>query len=187
MALVNNLCKFEGNKQTIFTILKILFDDFYMNILVYGKLFSVCICYYFNCFFKGYKLAKKFLLIVFIVVGGVFYSGCFANKQPLYNIEDSPVQTLENQEITLSLIEKAIIKAGTINHWKMQKVKDGLIVGTLIFRTYIAVIDITYSTSSYSIIYKNSTSLDYDGKNIHKDYNNWIKNLDNSIKSFLRS
>ena len=45
-----------------------------------------------------------------------------------------------------------------------------------------AKVDINYNTKTYSITYKDSSDLDYDGTKIHKNYNGWIQNLDNAIK-----
>jgi hypothetical protein len=45
--------------------------------------------------------------------------------------------------------------------------------------------DIKYNTKSYSIEYKDSQGLKYDGTNIHKNYNSWVMNLDNRIRAQL--
>jgi hypothetical protein len=49
----------------------------------------------------------------------------------------------------------------------------------------VAVVDIKYNTKTYSIIYKSSQNLDYDGKNIHSNYNGWIQRLNQAIQSQL--
>ena len=64
----------------------------------------------------------------------------------------------------------------------MRKEAPGHIIGTLNIRDHIAIVDITYNSDSYSITYKDSTNLNYNGTNIHRNYNNWINNLDNAIK-----
>jgi len=45
-----------------------------------------------------------------------------------------------------------------------------------------AQVDIKYSTIAYSITYKDSSNLKYDGTKIHSNYNGWIQNLDKAIK-----
>jgi hypothetical protein len=67
----------------------------------------------------------------------------------------------------------------------MKPIEPGLIEGTLLLRTHMAKVNIKYDTSSYSITYKESSNLDYDGTNIHKNYNGWIQNLDKGIRSQL--
>jgi hypothetical protein len=48
-----------------------------------------------------------------------------------------------------------------------------------------AKVDVKYDTKTYNITYKDSSNLEYDGKNIHKNYNGWIQNLDNGIRAQL--
>jgi len=50
---------------------------------------------------------------------------------------------------------------------------------------HVAVVDVNYSVKSYSIQYKDSTELGYDGGNIHPNYNGWIQNLDKGIRAQL--
>jgi hypothetical protein len=41
------------------------------------------------------------------------------------------------------------------------------------------------TTTSFSISYRDSKDLNYDGSNIHSNYNNWIHNLDQAIQQQL--
>ena len=79
-------------------------------------------------------------------------------------------------------MQKAIVRAGAGLGWQMKVAEPGLIVGTLRLRSHMAVVDIKYDTKAYSITYKDSSNLDYDGANIHKNYNGWVQNLDNAIR-----
>ena len=63
----------------------------------------------------------------------------------------------------------------------MQEKEDGHIQGNLLLRTHKAVVDINYDHSKYSITYKDSENLKYDGTDIHRNYNNWVINLTNKI------
>ena len=56
-----------------------------------------------------------------------------------------------------------------------------------IARPDVAVVDIDYTQTTYSIKYNESTNLDYDGEKIHKNYNGWIQNLDKAIKVQLQN
>jgi len=47
------------------------------------------------------------------------------------------------------------------------------------------VVDVNYGVKFYSILYKDSTELGYDGQNIHPNYNGWIQNLDKGIRAQL--
>lgn len=108
--------------------------------------------------------------------------GC--RSAPVYNVTSSPV-TSSKANLTLDDISKAILRAGGALGWQMKEVKPGHMLGTIHLRTHVAVVDINYSTTSYSITYKDSTNLDYDGTNIHSNYNGWIQNLEKGIRTQL--
>ena len=63
--------------------------------------------------------------------------------------------------------------------------RPGHVLGRLALRTHVAVVDIDYTDRTYSIRYKDSTNLDYNGTTIHRNYNGWIENLDKAIKAQL--
>ena len=108
-------------------------------------------------------------------------AGC-AMTRPVLNVTDSPVITSKPNP-TLDDVGKAILRGGARSGgWVMRQMKPGHMVGTLTTRTHTAVVDITYSVKSYSIKYKDSTDLKYDGTNIHTNYNNWIERLDRNIR-----
>ncbi|MDR1615337.1 MAG: hypothetical protein LBS26_07225 [Campylobacteraceae bacterium] len=132
-------------------------------------------------------MTKKLFLASLIIVGGLFYAGCSATQQPLYNVQSASVQSFDGKKLTQAQVEKAILQAGSQRGWQMKKVKNGVISATLYARQHMALVEIKYSASSYNITYKNSENLNYDGANIHKNYNSWIRNLDNSIQINLNS
>ena len=78
-----------------------------------------------------------------------------------------------------------IFAAGTGLGWMMKEVEPGHIVATLALRSHIAKVDIKYDKKSYSITYKDSENLNYNGKSIHSNYNGWIQNLNRSIQAQL--
>lgn len=112
----------------------------------------------------------------------VFAVGC--TTKPVYNVPNTPVTT-SKPNANLDDVGKAIVRAGAALGWKMQVTNPGHILGTLNLRTHEAVVDVNYSQTSYSINYKDSKNLNYDGTNIHKNYNGWIQNLDKGIQSQL--
>lgn len=103
---------------------------------------------------------------------------------PIYNVTDAPIAASKPNP-SLDEIGKAIQRAGATLGWQMKEMKPGYMVGTLYLRDHVAVVDVNYSVKSYSIKYKDSTKLDYDGTNIHPNYNGWIQNLDKGIRAQL--
>lgn len=118
----------------------------------------------------------SWLAIVF--VGILFIAGC--RSAPLYNVERSSFNLSEQK--SMSEITEAIQRAGTRLGWQMNVERPGLMTGTLNLRSHQAVVEIPYDTAGFSIAYRDSTNLDYDGTSIHKNYNSWIQNLEREIR-----
>jgi hypothetical protein len=100
---------------------------------------------------------------------------------PIYNVQSSPVKMYKAGYNQVD-VEKAILKAGLGLGWKMEVVSPGTIRGTLNLRSHQAVVLIPYNEKEYSINYESSQNLDYYQGQIHKNYNSWIRNLDNAIQ-----
>ena len=103
---------------------------------------------------------------------------------PVYNVTGAPVAASKANP-SLDEVSKAILRAGATLGWQMKEIKPGYMVGSLNIRKHVAVVDVNYSVKSYSIQYKDSTELGYDGGNIHPNYNGWIQNLDKAIRAQL--
>lgn len=108
--------------------------------------------------------------------------GC--RSAPIYNVSQQSVSS-SKANLSLDDVSMAIVRAGGALGWQMKVTKPGHILGTLHLRTHVAIVDVDYSTTSYSITYKDSTNLDYDGTNIHSNYNGWIQNLQKGIQTQL--
>ncbi|HKA39307.1 MAG TPA: hypothetical protein VKD25_06040 [Burkholderiales bacterium] len=117
----------------------------------------------------GFTIAAALLLLI----------GC-RGQMPVYNVTSAPVTA--NRVVSSDEVGKAIIRAGARYGWQMIQKGSGTIEGTLVNREHRAVIDVKYNAKSYSITYKDSEKLDYDGTNIHPNYNGWIQRLDNQIR-----
>ena len=124
---------------------------------------------------------KTNILVIVATSLLLILAGCTSN--PILNIENAPIE-IEAKHSSKG-IKKAIIRAGAGLGWQMKFKKKGHIVGTLYLRKHVAVVDITYTKNSYNITYKSSQNLDYDGTNIHRNYNGWIQNLNRQIQAQL--
>lgn len=84
-------------------------------------------------------------------------------------------------------VQKAIIAAGVGLGWQMAISKPGEIIGTLNVRSHQAVVTIPYTSKTYSILYKDSSNLNYNAEKqtIHQNYTGWIQRLDGAIRSRL--
>ena len=86
----------------------------------------------------------------------------------------------EGQQPALGMADQ-IRRAGAGLGWRMEPQGAGLMRGTLDLRTHQAVVAIPYDTQRFSIRYVSSSNLDYDGRAIHRNYNSWVRNLQNAI------
>lgn len=120
---------------------------------------------------------KTFSILVVFVVSLLILGGCRSN--PVMNIDNAAIAI--DQQYTEEDVKKAIIRAGQSLGWNIQDKAPGRLVGKLYLRSHIAIIDIRYDKAKYSINYKDSTNLDYDGVNIHSNYNGWIERLNQHI------
>jgi hypothetical protein len=122
-------------------------------------------------------------LVAFALLASV---GC-RSGHPVKNYTDS--SNPAGKPLTLDEVTKTIVSAGAGLGWEMKVVSPGHIVGTLNLRSHTAVVDIPYTTSTYSINYSSSENLKYDpaDNTIHPNYNSWVQNLNNAIRSRLAS
>jgi hypothetical protein len=108
-------------------------------------------------------------------------SGCSRSGALIENVNDTPVVGT-NKTVPQAQVRSAIIAAGAGLGWQITDAGPNKLLGTLNLRTHTAVVDIPYSASTYSILYKSSINLNESGGTIHPNYNSWVRNLDNAIR-----
>lgn len=110
--------------------------------------------------------------------------GCSSRTEPIYNVANASIPTVQEQ-LSNQKVRAAIVTALVENGWSIREDNPGAIGASLSFRAHRATISINYSSSSYSIDYRGSDNLLYDGTNIHRNYNRLIKELENAINGNL--
>jgi len=103
----------------------------------------------------------------------------------IMNVDQAAVTTASGKPLSAEQVRGAIILAGTKLGWQVRDDGPGKLTGTLQLRDHTAVVDMPYSTSSYSIVFKSSVNLKQSGDQIHKNYNHWIQNLNRDIGAQL--
>jgi hypothetical protein len=126
---------------------------------------------------------RTMLGAILVSAATLFVAGC-PHQAVVHNVENASF-VVGTPSYSEDDVKKAIVRAGAALGWSMQETEPGQIVGTLYLRSHMAQVDIPYSKSSYSILYKDSSNLNYDGTKIHSNYNGWIQNLDRGIKNQL--
>lgn len=125
-------------------------------------------------------MKRTALVVIALVLSTLLFSGC--RTSPVRNVTDASTNV---SNATVDQVRDSIIRAGSSLGWSMKADAPGHILATLHLRDHIAVVDINYDPTKYSITYNTSTNLKYDGKTIHSNYNGWVQNLDNAIKTQL--
>ena len=119
------------------------------------------------------------------VVGvGVVIGLIACTAAPVRNIENAAIVTATGKGApSAAAVRGAIIQAGAGLGWVMTDAKPGVLQGTLNLRSHSAVVEIPYTSTTYSILYKSSTNLMQPDGSIHKNYNGWIQNLQRDINA----
>lgn len=101
----------------------------------------------------------------------------------IYSVQGAPIGG--SKVVAMQDVELAIRRAGASLGWQIVPRAPGRAEGVIVLRNHRAVVDITYDTQTYSIQYKDSSNLGYDGTTIHANYNGWVQNLDKAIRMQL--
>jgi hypothetical protein len=108
--------------------------------------------------------------------------------KPILNIQDHPISWVSATPPVLRSVQEAILLGLVDKGWTGTTISEGLIEGSILVRgKHFAAVHISFDVNRYSIQYKNSRNLDYnpEKKKIHRNYNKWIINLQNSIDKRL--
>ena len=108
----------------------------------------------------------------------------FGRRKPVYNVDQASFATSSGTQPTLEQIGGAIKKATKNRGWNISPISDVAMKAEILVRSrHQAIVEITYTTSTFSIQYVDSRSLMYeteDGK-IHRNYNKWVILLEQEI------
>lgn len=116
-----------------------------------------------------------------IVVLAVVLAAGACRTVPVHDVT-APLAPAPTTRLTMDEVGQAIWRAGQKRRWQIETVAPGTLTGTLKRRKHVAVVTITHDTSTFTITYKDSTNLHYDGREIHKRYNHWVQNLESAIR-----
>ena len=85
------------------------------------------------------------------------------------------------ENLNLTQIEESIIKAASDRDWIVTRQAEGELLATYSPRSHMAKVKIDFDNTEFSIVYADSTNLNYDGSSIHYNYNRWVNNLRQDI------
>ena len=115
----------------------------------------------------------------------VFGSASFAFAGRVQEIYQPTIHVDARANVSQLDVEKAIKKALVGRGWKVQDTLPGVIKAKWFIRKHTAEIKIVFSKSDIRFEYVDSTNLRYKEKKgvkmIHRNFNNWIHNLERDI------
>ncbi|GIU47053.1 lipoprotein [Shewanella sairae] len=120
----------------------------------------------------------KSIKILLLLLGSLALSAC--TSTPLVNLNNEPIATDSAQSI-----EQAIIQGCKAKGWVPIKAEGNSIDAYITVRSHKAHVRITFDDNFYNINYVDSTNLDYNDGNIHRNYNKWVYKLSASIQRQL--
>jgi hypothetical protein len=140
----------------------------------------------------------------------VLFSASAAAARPsevVVDYVDQPVATSSGIPVSAEQVKQAIADAATQRRWKLAYApKGGLIEAALSWGKHTIVVNITYDSTVYSVVYRDSTNMNYgpyieydnhgnrsytvqkptDAKGIHPYYNRRVEELMTGIRANLR-
>ena len=128
------------------------------------------------------------LLTAFLLIAISSSSGyaAFGRTQPVYNVQNMTAFTGNGQPTTQQHVHDAIVAGATAKGWQVRDEAPGHIVAQIFVRSHMAEVDITFDDKAYSVNYRNSSNLLYNGAQIHRNYNKWVKFMIERINVALR-
>ena len=102
-----------------------------------------------------------------------------ACTQRIFSVENEKLLTPE--KVSLSQVGWEIERAAAIRGWNVERKEPGRLEAKRAKRKSVLVVEITHTTKTMSIRYKDSVGLRYNGTNIHRTANGWIRSLKKSI------
>jgi hypothetical protein len=108
------------------------------------------------------------------------------NIEDIGNFENQTALTGSGQPATVKQIKAALTAGGSPRGWVIKEVAPGQLVANVNVRNkHTVTVDIAVAPGLYSIKYKDSTNMNYDGVKINPHYNKWVQMLSEDARKEL--
>lgn len=123
-------------------------------------------------------------------------AGC-SRTAPIYNVYSAPMpdpsehlsemqakgatENVKSRTLSAEQVRGAVMEAASDNGWIVMEDDPCRLILKLVVNRHRAFVSVDYSATTYSITYEDSVLLMHDGTNIHRNYNLWVKNLQDQI------
>jgi hypothetical protein len=120
-------------------------------------------------------------LKVLMLAIAVMLVGCRTAPRAVYEVER--VQVVASRALSMDEVEKAIRAGGISAGWQMVTRGPGNMEGIYVLREHRAVVSVAFDTTAFSIKYKDSVNMRFDGTGVSVHYNNWVQSLERGIRA----
>ena len=100
---------------------------------------------------------------------------------PIIDVDTTGLSIPASVDPTMQQVKKAIYKGAVDEGWSVRRLTLGRLEAEIYVKRYKAVVRIIHDTKTFSIKYKDSRNLRYDGAEIRRAYNKWGLRLRRSI------
>ena len=121
---------------------------------------------------------------VLMLCAMIFAPTSWALAAPVLNVADHPIPAIA-AKLSVDDIRKNIMLAGLKRHWRFEEVGPGELKATQQDNTRMAIIRVTYTPRTYSITLLESSGMEQEGDQIHRNYNRWVQFLMQDIDDQL--
>ena len=103
------------------------------------------------------------------------------------------IENVENEALpagaTFEQVEQSVLTALTSRGWQIVSRSEGAVEAQYARRDFSVNIRVSYTASTFSVIYLDSVGLRYDPEDqtIHRNYNRWISNLRVDIARYVQN
>lgn len=118
-------------------------------------------------------------LIGALALSVVLFAGC--RSVPIYDVVAAPIPQPAGRTLSMDDIQKAIVRGGTRAGWQVLPEAPGRLSARYQSGRHSATVGIDHDTKAYSIKMRETSVMRSDGS-VHPLYNNWVQNLDRSIR-----
>jgi hypothetical protein len=125
---------------------------------------------------------KSPLLRVLPVFFAIFFVAACATEA-IHKVDKVNYGYYSKTPLTMEKVRNTIERTATRNGWQLSQQKDGFFVGKREWGggKHNIVIDVIYDVRAFSIKYRDSYQMKYDGSWIHNSYNRMVQKLEDDI------
>jgi len=118
----------------------------------------------------------------FAIICLLFVAACAA--EPIHKVDNISYGYHPKPPLTVVQLQGPIERVATRNGWQLSNQKPGSFTGKRIWGggKHSIVVDVIYNDKNFSINYRDSTQMKYDGSWIHHTYNRMVQELEDDIR-----